>query len=270
MSRRYKITISYDGSAFSGFQEQPGRVTVQSALESALATVLGEPVRVVPSGRTDAGVHALAQTCHLTIEGEKAILRAERDDFLPKMNGVLPDAIVLLAHRRAERFHARNDVEKKTYEYVILVSRLKNPFLEDKVWRMALPLDIDAMERAARTLVGRHDFSAFCASDSTAGDKTREIFSIRLAKTSPAPLFTRRGEKFVRLAFTGSGFLKQMVRNIVGTLVDVGIGKTSAEDVNRILKSRDRRQAGRTAPARGLYLREVKYRAGSNWRRVAR
>lgn len=259
MARRYKITLSYDGAAFSGFQEQPGRATVQSTLESALATVLGESVRVVPSGRTDAGVHALAQTCHLTIDGEKAIRRAERTDFLPKMNGVLPDGIALLSRRRAERFHARNDATKKTYEYVILVSRFKNPFLDGRVWRITAPLDASAMERAARTIVGRHDFSAFCAADSTVADKTRELFAIRISNTSPARLFTRRGEKYVRLAFTGSGFLKQMVRNIVGTLVDVGLGKTSAEDVKRILKSRDRRQAGRTAPARGLYLREVKY-----------
>lgn len=259
MSQRYKLTLSYDGSAFSGFQEQPGRPTVQSALEAALKTVSGESARVVPSGRTDTGVHALNQVCHVTLADEKAIARAERGDFLLKMNGVLPDAVALSSCRPVGDFHARNDAKEKTYVYVILVSRVKNPFLEGKVWRVPLALDAKAMERAARSLIGRHDFSSFCAADSTAREKTREIFAIRFSSASPAPFFTLRGEKFLRISFTGSGFLKQMIRNVVGTLVDVGLGKTPAEQMPAILRSRDRRRAGRTAPARGLYLKNVKY-----------
>lgn len=259
MDTPYKFTIAYDGHAYVGFQLQPGGVTVQSALEASFKRILGEDVRVVPSGRTDSGVNAIAQVCHAVFCTEKAQERLEKKDFLLRINSILPDDIAITAATKAPGFHARKNARSKTYEYLILQSRVINPFLEDKVWRVALPLDITAMKRAANYLVGRHDFSAFCASDSTAKDKTREIFKILIDKRSPAPFFKLPRESYLRLSFTGGGFLKQMVRNIVGTLVDVGLGKTTPEQIKNILKSKDRRLAGPNAPARGLYLRRVIY-----------
>lgn len=259
MDITYKFTVAYDGRAYLGFQEQPGGATVQSALEAAFKRILGEDVRVVPSGRTDSGVNAIAQTCHAVFHTEKARQRLAKKDFLLRINSVLPDDIALTSVAQTKNFHARKNAKGKTYDYLILQSRTKNPFLEDKAWRVALPLDLDAMRHAAKHLVGRHDFSAFCASDSSAKDKTREIFDIGIAKGSPAPFFKLPRESHLRLSFTGRGFLKQMVRNIVGTLVDVGLGKTPPDRIKEILKSGDRRQAGPNAPARGLYLRHVNY-----------
>ena len=259
MDTPYKFTIAYDGRAYLGFQEQPSGATVQSTLEAAFKKILGEDVRVVPSGRTDSGVNAVAQVCHAIFHTKKACERLAKKDFILRINSVLPDDIAVTAATKSPGFHARKNAKGKTYEYLILQSRTKNPFLEDKVWRVALPLDTAAMKRAAHHLIGRHDFSAFCASDSTVKDKTREIFDILIDRRSPAPFFKLPRESYVRLTFMGGGFLKQMVRNIVGTLVDVGLGKTTPERVKEILKSRDRRRAGPNAPARGLYLRHVNY-----------
>lgn len=257
---RFRIDFRYDGTAYRGFQMQPGTHTVQSLGEQALATVLGEAVRLTPSGRTDSGVHALIQPCHLDVTTERALERIRKNDFLFKINSVLPDGIAVSRCTSAKGFHARNAAKRKTYEYVICNARIKNPFLEDKFWRLSPALDVIAMRHAARALIGKHDFSSFCAADSTAKDKAREIFAITFSHRSPAPLFSLKGERFIRIAFTGSGFLKQMIRNIVGTLVEIGLGKRAPEEMAKILAAKDRRKAGRTAPAQGLYLKNVRYR----------
>lgn len=258
---RFQLKLAYDGATFSGFQEQPERTTIQSVLEQSLKTVLSESVRVIPSGRTDAGVHALNQVVHFDLKTEKAVKRIEEDTFLFRINGVLPDTISVRSVKKvSEKFHARNSAQSKTYIYVILVSRVKNPHLEDKVWRLAREPDLTAMKTAATYFVGEHDFTSFCAADSTAVNKIRRVHSVVLSTQNPFGFLKLKSNQFIVVKVTGEGFLKQMVRNLVGTLVVIGQGKVSPEIIKTLLKIRDRKKAFAPAPARGLYLKDVKYR----------
>lgn len=255
----YKLTLAYNGQGYFGFQRQPHKKTIQSELERALFKILREKTALIPSGRTDAGVHALRQVCHFEIKTKKALVRLKKKNFLTSLNSVLSQGISVLSCVRKSGFHARKNAQKKTYEYLILLSRQPHPFLEDLVWRIPHPLDAHKMEQALPFLKGRHDFSAFCASDSTARKKSREIFSITLSRKHPFPFFKISGEKCLRIQITGSGFLKQMVRNLVGTLVEIGKNKRAPSDLKTILETKDRRSAGLTAPARGLYLKKIFY-----------
>lgn len=256
---RFRMTLAYKGTAFAGFQVQPGLDTVQSKVEAALFQILGEHTRAVPSGRTDRGVHAQSQTVHFDIATPKALQRAARRDFAFRLNAVLPSPIACLSVTPANGFHARNQARLKTYVYLILLSRCKNPFLEDFVWRLPGLLNVPAMRAAARVLIGRHDFTSFCASDSTTKSKRRRLVSIRFSAAKPAPFLALPGERYLRLTFTGEGFLKQMVRNLVATLVAVGRGTLKPAEIKRILTARDRTQAPFTAPAAGLFLHTVRY-----------
>lgn len=258
-AQRYKLNIAYQGHSYFGFQDQPKMKTIQSTLESACQKILREPARITASGRTDTGVHALEQVIHITLTTEKAQSRINKNDFLRKLNSVLPDEMVAHSCTRADTFHARHHAKKKTYVYLILISSAQNPFLEKQVWRLTTPLNLTAMKLAIKTIVGEHDFSAFCASDSNALDKVRRVHSVKIHTKNPAPFFTYSHEKFVCLEFTGSGFLKQMIRNLTGTLVQVGLGKITPNQFVEILKSKNRRQASATAPAQGLYLKTVSY-----------
>lgn len=261
---RYSLVLAYDGTSFSGFQEQPERETIQSVLEKSLKTVLSESVRVIPSGRTDSGVHALSQVVHLDLKTETATQRIAEEKFLFKINGVLPNTIVVRSIKKVSgNFHARKNARSKTYVYVILVSHLKNPHLEDKAWCLTREPDLKAMKTAATYLVGEHDFTAFCASDSTAINKIRRVTSVILSTKNPFGFLALKGDQFIVVTVTGEGFLKQMVRNMVGTLVVIGQGKVGPEKIKALLKSRDRKKAFAPAPARGLYLKEVKYTAAN-------
>lgn len=259
MSHTFKLTTSYNGQNYSGFQFQKRLTTIQLVLNEAVRKILCETVVVNPSGRTDTGVHALNQVCNFTVTSAKAIKRARDRGFVYRLNCVLPDDITVLTCVRKSGFDAQKNARSKVYEYVILISPVANPFLERLVWRVPALLCLGDMKKAARFLVGKHDFSSFCATDSTAKTRVREILNIKFSQKSPAPFFTLPHESFLRLEFHGRGFLKQMVRNIVGTLVEVGEGKRQAEDIKTILQARDRRGAGRTAPAQGLYLVNVSY-----------
>lgn len=259
---RYSLVLTYNGISFSGFQEQPDRQTIQSVLEKSLKTVLSESVRVIPSGRTDTGVHALNQVVHFDLKTEKAIERIEEDRFLFKINGVLPDTISVRSVKKvSEKFHARKSAKSKTYVYVILVSRMKNPHLEDKVWRLAHEPDLKVMKRAATYFMGEHDFTSFCAADSTAVHKIRRVHSVVLSTKNPFGFLALKGDQFIVVSVTGEGFLKQMVRNMVGTLVAIGQGKTPPEKIKALLKACDRKNAFAPAPACGLYLKDVKYQS---------
>jgi tRNA pseudouridine38-40 synthase len=258
---RYALQLAYNGASFSGFQEQPQRETIQSVLEKSLKTVLSESMRVIPSGRTDSGVHALNQVVHFDLKTEKAIERIEENRFLFKINGVLPDAIsVRSAKKVSERFHARKSAKSKTYVYMILVSRMKNPHLADKVWRLPRELNLKAMKKAATYLVGEYDFTAFCAADSTVTHKIRRVTSIVLSTQNPFGFLALKGDHFIVVTVTGEGFLKQMVRNMVGTLVVIGQDKVLPEKVKALLESCDRKKAFAPAPAQGLYLKKVAYK----------
>lgn len=262
MSHTYKLSISYNGRNYRGFQYQKGLTTVQHVLNEGLQKILSETVNINPSGRTDTGVHALKQVCNFSIHSAKAIQRIKDPAFVYRLNCVLPDDITVLDCVKKSGFDAQKNAQSKIYEYLILISPVPNPFLEGFVWRLPKTLRLTEMKKAARFLLGRHDFSSFCATDSTAKTRVREILDITFSQKSPAPFFTLPGESFLRLEFHGRGFLKQMVRNIVGTLVEVGEGKRQAGDLKKILHSRDRRLAGRTAPAQGLYLVRVHYAKG--------
>jgi tRNA pseudouridine38-40 synthase len=249
--RNLKLTLSYDGSEFSGWQVQPDAVTVQGTLASAIGRITGEKVLPQGSGRTDAGVHALAQVA--TFVTDSPVPAA---NFVKALNDVLPASVrVMQIEEAAADFHARHCARRKTYRYRIYREAICPPFLARYVWHYPFPLDESAMVRAAGMVEGEHDFTSFAAVDPDQGrdgtpvSNTRRIF---------ASSWERQGDEFV-YTVKGSGFLHHMVRNLVGTFILVGKGTLQIEDITRIVQARDRSTAGATAPASGLYLVNVEY-----------
>ena len=247
--RNLKLVLAYDGTDFSGWQVQPGAPSIQGTLASAIGRITRENVLPQGSGRTDAGVHALAQVA--TFETESVIPAA---NLVVALNDILPSAIrVLECVDVAANFHARKSVVAKTYRYRIYRGAICPPFLARYVWHYPYPLEFDALERAARLIEGECDFSSFAAVDPEKGrdekDCTRRILSSR---------WRRDGEEFV-YEVRGNGFLHHMVRNLVGTFILAGKGTIKPEEIRRILEARNRSAAGATAPASGLYLVNVEY-----------
>ena len=253
IATRFKLIVAYHGASFCGFQKQLKLNTIQSELQRVLKQLTGEEIAVVPEGRTDAGVHALAQLTHFDVKSPKAVERITKQDIIYKMNCLLPDSILVLDVKKvSSKFHARKAAEKKEYGYHILFSPYHNPFIEDLVWRIHKPLDEAAMKKAAQHLVGMHDFTSFCASDATDPFPTKTLHAIRFSHTKIAPRLSFKHEEYLTIQFIGSGFLKQMVRNLTGTLVAVGQKKIAPSDVKTILAAKDRTKAYQTAPAKGL------------------
>ena len=257
----WKLTLAYDGTGFHGWQVQPGLATVQGTLARALYEITGETVLPQGSGRTDAGVHALAQVASVTLA---AGIPAE--NLMRALNRGLPAAIrVLRVEEVAESFHARHSAVRKTYEYRIFerrllgegVDRVCSPFLAPYVWDCRFAVDVERMEAAAREFLGTHDFSSFAASDPDLAEREGGV-GLNPVKTVFASEVVRE-EGFVVYRVTGSGFLHHMVRNIVGTLVVVGRGAIVVGGIGGILAARDRAAAGPTAPAAGLFLHSVEY-----------
>lgn len=257
----WKIVLSYDGSAFYGWQVQPDRPTVQGMLAAALEKMTGERVLPQGSGRTDAGVHALGQVASFALEAE-----IPAENLLRALNRSLPQSVrVLEVEAVGQEFHARHGAARKTYEYRIFERKVEeldkekicSPFDAPYVWDCRWTLKIEAMRQAAGILCGAHDFTSFAAVDP---DSTQ-----RADGAGPNPVKTifasevTREDGLLRYRVIGSGFLHHMVRNIVGTLVEVGRGSLQAEEVVRILAARDRAAAGPTAPAQGLFLVGVEY-----------
>ncbi|UFT99527.1 tRNA pseudouridine(38-40) synthase TruA [Radiobacillus kanasensis] len=244
---RIKCVISYDGSEFSGYQVQPNGRTVQEEIERALQKMTkGSPIRVTASGRTDAGVHAKGQVIHFDTE-----LQIPEDKWKKAMNTLLPQDIRILEVRKvSSSFHARFDVQQKTYKYFIDLNKDMDIFNRKYTYHFPFELDVESIEQACELLVGEHDFTAFCAANSgVKGEKVRTIYYASGTKLENQLVFT----------FTGSGFLYNMVRILVGTLLEIGTGKRNATDILGIIESKDRKKAGKTAPAHGLYLWEVMY-----------
>lgn len=248
--RRIRITVSYDGTQFHGWQVQPGLVTIQSELQRAFQVITKIPVTIQGSGRTDAGVHARAQVAAFSTTSQIPCQNLPR-----AMNRVLPGAIrVLSAEDVAPAFHARFDAVSKLYEYRLYRDEICPPFDFPYVHHFPYPLDEPAMFAAAPLLEGEHDFSAFAAHDEryTADySKVRTIFSSVLKREGPALVYRVRG----------SGFLKHMVRNIVGTLLEVGKGNLVNTQLQNMLRGAPRAEGGPTAPASGLFLVEVTYKS---------
>jgi tRNA pseudouridine38-40 synthase len=247
--RNLKLTVAYDGTDFAGWQVQPEAATVQGTLSSAIGRITGEKVLTQGSGRTDAGVHALAQVA--TFQSESVIPVA---NFVVALNDILPASIrVLAAEQVPEDFHPRKSAKAKTYRYRIYRDAICPPLLARYVWHYPYPLDENAMRDAAPLIQGEHDFTSFAAVDPERGreglSNVRRIFSSQWRRESSELIYEVRG----------NGFLHHMVRNLVGTLLLVGKGTLKPAELTRILETKDRSAAGATAPASGLYLVNVEY-----------
>ena len=244
--RNFKLTLCYDGGRYDGWQRQGNSDnTIQGRLETLLSRLLDQTVEVAGSGRTDAGVHALEQVCSFRAETKE-----DCEELLRAIRRFLPEDIGAISLEEAPpRFHARLNCREKTYVYRIWNSEAPNVF--ERKWMVCVPqpLDIGAMRLAAESLLGEHDFSAFCARGRMKKTAVRTLRHVEI---------TRMGEE-IRIALTADGFLYHMVRILVGTLIEVGEGKRAAEDIPAVLASRDRMEAGPTAPAQGLTLWSVKY-----------
>ena len=269
--RNLKLILSYDGADFAGWQVQPGRETVQGALASAIRRLSGENVLPQGSGRTDAGVHALAQVASF-----RTASAIPAENWMRALNDILPVSIrVLEVTEAAPEFHARKSARAKTYRYRMHRGAICPPFLARYVWHYPYPLEESAMVAAAGVIVGEHDFTSFAAVDTervrrmaaeedlwTSAVPTSNVRPTNVRPTNVRTIFssgwTRQGEEMV-YTIRGSGFLHHMVRNLVGTFLLMGKGTVSLEDFGRILEARERTAAGPTAPASGLYLVDVEY-----------
>jgi len=244
--RRVKLTLTYDGTAYQGFQVQPNGPTVQSMTEEALGRILQEAVKLRAAGRTDAGVHAREQVVDFADSGDRPL-----ETILRGGNALLsPDIRIVSVEEVPHSFDARRHVKEKEYRYFLHLHPVASPFFSRHAWHIEKPLDLGAMREGLAHVVGEHDFASFRGQGCTAKTTVRTIFRAELNELYPALHF---------IGISGGGFLRHMVRNLVGTLVDVGKGKNPPERVRELLSLRDRSEAGPTAPAHGLFLWSVTY-----------
>lgn len=243
--KNIRLVLEYDGAGYSGWQWQPNAVTLQGTLEGAIFKITGENLRVTASGRTDAGVHAWGQVVNFHTEAtlDSNAWRGALNHHLP------PDMRVLEAAEAPEEFNARHSAVGKRYEYIVLNRFAPSPLRRNHAWHVGVALDFDAMAEAARPLVGEHDFTSFRALACDAKSPVRTLRQLDVARDGDTIIFQ----------LGANAFLRHMVRNIVGTIVEVGKGRFKPEDVQAMLDARDRTKAGPTAPPQGLYLVEVEY-----------
>ena len=243
--RRILLKIQYDGREFYGWQKQDGKRTVQGELEKALFKLLGKNIEAFGSGRTDRGVHALDQAAHFDLEKNIPVKN------LPlALNNLLPNDISIKSARIVPaEFHARFDIESKTYVYKVYNAKAKNALILNRAAFVNYDLDIEKMKSAAKLLLGKHNFKGFCCSATNVKDFEREIHQIEISKSG----------RYIEFKISGNGFLYNMVRIIVGTLVDIGRGLLEEEDIRKALEKQDRSFAGKTMPPEGLYLAKTNY-----------
>ncbi len=252
--RNIRLTIAYEGTHYAGWQLQPSQPSIQGTVEAALQSLTGETIRIHGAGRTDAGVHAIGQVAHFSTS---ATIPSNR--FAAALNRELPNDIVIRDSREVPAgFHARYSAVRKQYRYLIDTTELTPPWLRRLVWRVPGRFHEEAMSTASQLLCGRHDFSAFESKSSPEKDSSRTVFAVEVSR-QPTTLGWYAAHELLSVAITADGFLYNMVRCIVGTLVMVAQKSLSPDDVSRILASRDRSQAGPTAPPQGLTLMWVDY-----------
>lgn len=246
--RNIKLTIEFDGTAYHGWQSQINAVTVQDTVTAAVNALTGEDCSLSGSSRTDAGVHALGYVCNFYTQSA-----IPADKFAFALNTLLPEDIVIKGSQEvSDDFHARFSAKGKTYKYLIYNSVFPTALLRNRAYHVYYPLDITAMQKAATQFVGTHDFYAFSAAGGSVKTTVRTITAATVLRQNP-------DDNLIEFHITGDGFLYNMVRIIAGTLVEVGIGKLKPDDISELISGLDRRKAGRTAPAHGLYLVEVYY-----------
>ncbi len=268
----WKVILSYDGTDFQGWQIQPGQPTIQGELQAALGRITGETPLPQGSGRTDAGVHALAQVASFALRAP-----IPPGNLLRALNRTLPLSIrICEAGTVRSTFHARHSAIAKTYEYRIFRGKICPPFLTRYVHECAWPLDLGALEASAKLVEGEHDFQSFAASDPDLAERRQQAIgnrqqgtengTVALEESTVRKIFSSQwelrkneGGELVVYRVRGNGFLHHMVRNLVGTMLDVGRGHLAPEEISRILAQRSRSAAGPTAPARGLFLHSVEY-----------
>lgn len=245
---RYFMTFSYDGSKYKGYQKQPRVKTVQSEIEKALKQILSnEKITISASGRTDAGVHALNQKAHFDSKKEIAPEKLRK-----AVNSLIPDDIYIKEVIEVEPdFHARFSVKAKEYIYKINMGEY-NPIEKDYVYQYNRRLDVVEMERALKYLEGTHDYKSFTKADEEKDDFVRTIVQANLIRDV-------KNVNNITISFLGTGFMRYMVRNMVGCLIEIGEGKRKSEDIIKILEAKDRKKAGKTANPEGLYLKDVFY-----------
>ena len=244
--KNIRLIVAYDGARYHGWQRQTNGITIQEVLEEKIRVMTGEPVTLIASGRTDAGVHALNQVCNFMTRSTIPLTSIQKG-----LNSLLPDDILIKDTVYVPlEFHSRYSARSKTYEYRILSSETPDIFRRNFLWHIRSPLNIETMAVCLSYLRGSHDFSSFKSSGSSNKDPVRTVLTARINGAENG---------LWRIVIEADGFLRHMVRNIVGTVIEAGLGKISFDRFKEILNSRDRRLAGVKAPAQGLFLVEVKY-----------
>lgn len=245
--QNYKLTIQYDGTRYNGWQRQGNTEnTIQGKLNEIIGKYLGEEIDVAGSGRTDAGVHAYGQVANF-----KTAKFLDKDKFLMEINSYLPkDIRVMKVESVDERFHARLSAVSKTYEYVIDNGPVADVFSRKYSYRLEQSLDVEKMRKAAERLTGTHDYISFCGNKKFKKSSVRTVTDITITEANGK----------ITIAFTGDGFLQNMVRIMVGTLIEVGLGKRKAESMTDILLAKNREVAGMMVPSEGLFLKVVEYK----------
>lgn len=242
----YKMIIEYDGTRYEGWQKQKrSEETIQGKIEKAIEKITNEKVSIIGSGRTDAGVHAKGQVSNVHLKEKQNV-----KEFQKKLNELLPDDIYIKSLEVAqENFHARFNAKSKIYEYSLRVGNKKDVFKKRFIWQFGKPLSLLEMQKGIEILQGTHDFTSFCNNKHFKKSAIRTIYSIEL----------KQDEDILHIRFCGNGFLQGMVRILVGTLVEIGEGKRSAKSLHDVLESKNRENAGFTAPPQGLTLISVSY-----------
>jgi tRNA pseudouridine38-40 synthase len=254
--RKIKLLLEYEGTNYLGWQIQKKGLTIQGIIEDRLLKITGEQVRVTGASRTDSGVHALGQVASFITKSN-----LDHETIKRALNALLPpDIRVLEASDIHISFHPRKDAEKKSYFYIITNQRDSSVFLYRYTWLIQQTLNLTSMKEASRIFIGKHDFSSFKGTGSSIKDPVREIscLSIEIFNRIDFMTATLKGE-FIKIRLEADGFLRHMVRNIIGTLVEIGRGRIPAEKIKEILESLDRRKAGPTAPPNGLFLENITY-----------